>query len=106
MEIDDLQATVTAGSCSSRVIFNVPKARSARPGGRVQRRAQPSTSTSRSPGTSTTRSSGSTLTSTEPAVSVVSGIKDGNRLPTVPEVQIAASATYQRRGHGHGDSVT
>ena len=28
MEIDDLQATVTAGSCSSRVIFNVPKARS------------------------------------------------------------------------------
>src|SRR5205807_815442 len=28
MNIDDLQATVTAGSCSSRVIFNVPKARS------------------------------------------------------------------------------
>ena len=28
MEISDLQATVTAGSCSSRVIFNVPKARS------------------------------------------------------------------------------
>ena len=29
MDIHDLQATVTAGSCSSRVIFNVPKARSA-----------------------------------------------------------------------------
>ena len=28
MDIDDLQATVTAGSCSSRVVFNVPKARS------------------------------------------------------------------------------
>src|SRR5262249_25220080 len=28
MDIHDLQATVTAGSCSSRVIFNVPKARS------------------------------------------------------------------------------
>ena len=28
MDIKDLQATVTAGSCSSRVIFNVPKARS------------------------------------------------------------------------------
>src|SRR6185436_6645699 len=27
MEIRNLQATVTAGSCSSRVIFNVPKAR-------------------------------------------------------------------------------
>ena len=28
MDISDLQATVTAGSCSSRLIFNVPKARS------------------------------------------------------------------------------
>ena len=28
MDIRDLQATVTAGSCSSRVVFNVPKARS------------------------------------------------------------------------------
>ena len=28
MDINDLQATVTAGSCSSRVVFNVPKARS------------------------------------------------------------------------------
>src|SRR5438067_7185664 len=28
MDIHDLQATVTAGSCSSRVIFNVPKSRS------------------------------------------------------------------------------
>jgi iron complex outermembrane receptor protein len=28
MDIEDLQATVTAGSCSSRVVFNVPKAHS------------------------------------------------------------------------------
>src|SRR5205823_12791798 len=28
MDIHDLQATVTAGSCSSRVIFSVPKSRS------------------------------------------------------------------------------
>src|SRR4029078_10954430 len=28
MDIRDLQATLTAGTCSSRVIFNVPKARS------------------------------------------------------------------------------
>src|SRR6185503_13310411 len=27
MDIHDLQATVTAGSCSSRLIFNVPRAR-------------------------------------------------------------------------------
>ena len=28
MDINDLQATVTAGSCSSRVVFNVPQAHS------------------------------------------------------------------------------
>ena len=41
MDIHDLQATVTAGSCSSRVVFNVPKARSAGRRGRVRRRAEP-----------------------------------------------------------------
>ena len=39
MDIEDLQATVTAGSCSSRVIFNVPKARS--PGSSSSSRAAP-----------------------------------------------------------------
>ena len=29
MDIRNLQATVTAGSCSSRIIFNVPESRSA-----------------------------------------------------------------------------
>ena len=28
MDIHDLQTTVTAGTCSSRVVFNVPRARS------------------------------------------------------------------------------
>ena len=27
-DIKDLQATTTAGTCSSRIVFNVPKARS------------------------------------------------------------------------------
>ena len=38
----------------------------------------------------------STLTSTDPSgvVSVVAGIQSGNRLPTVPENQMAAAATY------------
>ena len=39
MDIRNLQATVTAGSCSSRVIFNVPDARSA--GLEVEVTAQP-----------------------------------------------------------------
>ena len=52
MDISDLQATVTAGSCSSRVVFNVPNARSA--GFEVEFEAAPtatSTSPSRRPST-------------------------------------------------------
>jgi iron complex outermembrane recepter protein len=40
MDISDLQATVTAGTCSSRVIFNVPEARSQ--GLELELAAQPS----------------------------------------------------------------
>ena len=96
MDIRDLQATVTAGSCSSRVIFNVPKARSA--GVEAELTLAPSEhfdlSLSGSYSDSELRS---TLTSTSSAgvVSVVSGIEEGNRLPTVPKFQFAATATFQ-----------
>lgn len=96
MDISDLQATVTAGSCSSRVIFNVPKARSR--GVEVEFAGAPNEnfdfSISGSFNSSQLRSS---LNSTDASgnVSIVSGIEEGNRLPTVPEVQIAAAATYQ-----------
>jgi iron complex outermembrane receptor protein len=95
MEIDDLQATVTAGSCSSRVIFNVPKARSR--GVEVEFSAAPNQhfdfSLSGSYNDSQLRS---TLTSTAGGTtSVVSGIQEGARLPTVPKFQMAAAATYQ-----------
>ena len=91
MDITDLQATVTAGSCSSRVIFNVPKARSR--GVEVEFAAAPNErfdfSISGSYNDSELRS---TLTS---GGSVISGIQEGNRLPSVPKLQVAASATYQ-----------
>jgi iron complex outermembrane receptor protein len=96
MEISDLQATVTAGSCSSRVIFNVPKARSR--GVEVELTAAPDEHFDFSiSGSFADAKLKSTLTSTSAAgaVSVVSGIQEGNRLPTVPEFQMAASATYQ-----------
>jgi iron complex outermembrane receptor protein len=96
MDIDDLQATVTAGSCSSRVIFNVPKARST--GLEVEFAAAPTRHFDFSvSGNFNDSELGSTLTSTSPTgdVSIVSGIAKGNRLPTVPKMQIAASATYQ-----------
>jgi iron complex outermembrane receptor protein len=92
IEIRDLQATVTAGSCSSRVIFNVPKARSR--GIEVEFSAAPNEhfdfAVSGSFNNSELRS---TLSS--PTAVQVTGIRAGARLPTVPEVQLAASATYQ-----------
>jgi iron complex outermembrane receptor protein len=95
-DIHDLQATVTAGSCSSRVVFNVPKARSQ--GIEVEFDFAPTRNFDLAVSASLNDSElRSTLTSTDAsgAVSVVSGIEKGRRLPTVPQVQMAAAATYQ-----------
>ncbi len=96
MDIRDLQATVTAGSCSSRVIFNVPKARSQ--GFEAEFELVPTRNFEFALSTSFNDSTlRSTLTSTDPtgAVSIVSGIESGRRLPTVPRFQSAAAATFQ-----------
>ena len=94
-DINDLQATVTAGSCSSRVIFNVPKARSQ--GIEVEFEAAPNSNFDFAvSGSFTDPELRSTLTSTTSSgVSVVPGIEEGRRLPTVPRIQLAAAATYQ-----------
>ncbi|MBV8519771.1 MAG: TonB-dependent receptor [Acidobacteria bacterium] len=95
MDIRDLQATVTAGSCSSRVIFNVPKARSE--GVETEFEVAPNDRFDFAISASHIRSRlESTLTSTDAAghVSIVAGIEKGNRLPTVPEFQAAAAATF------------
>ncbi len=96
MDIRDLQATVTAGSCSSRVVFNVPKARSQ--GIEIEFEAAPNEHFDFAISTIFNDSElRSTLTSTDPAgnVAVVSGIEEGERLPTVPKFQLAAAATFQ-----------
>jgi iron complex outermembrane receptor protein len=96
MDVSDLQATVTAGSCSSRVIFNVPKARSA--GGEIELALAPNNSFDFAVSVGFNDSElRSTVTSTasDGTVSVVSGIREGNRLPSVPQFQAAAAATYQ-----------
>src|SRR6266545_3394264 len=96
MDVRDLQATVTAGSCSSRVIFNVPKSRSV--GGEAELALAPSRNfdfaLSASYDDVQLRS---TLNSTAPdgSISVVSGIETGERLTSVPRFQMAAAATYQ-----------
>ena len=96
MDINDLQATVTAGSCSSRVIFNVPDARTV--GAEVEFAAHTSDNFDFAISAGYYNSElKSTLTSTDADgnVSIVSGIEKGNRLPTVPEFQMAAAATYR-----------
>jgi iron complex outermembrane receptor protein len=97
VDVKDLQVTVTAGSCSSRLIFNVPKARST--GGELEFAAAPNDhfdfALSAGLNDSTLRS---TVTSTDPKgnVSVVSGIQSGARLPSVPKFQAALALTYQQ----------
>ncbi len=89
MDIKDLQATVTAGSCSSRLIFIVPKARSQGLEGEFS--AAPSRhfdfALSGSYADSELRST------IEPAAAT--GIVAGRRLPTVPKFQMSAAATGQ-----------
>jgi iron complex outermembrane recepter protein len=96
MDIRDLQATVTAGSCSSRVVFNVPKARSQ--GIEVDFEAAPTRNFDFAiSGSFNDSELRSTLLSTDPGggVSIVSGIEEGRRLPSVPRFQLATAATYQ-----------
>jgi iron complex outermembrane receptor protein len=96
MDISDLQATVTAGSCSSRVIFNVPEAESK--GLEFEFAGQATDYFDFAISASYVDAQlKSTLTSTAPdgTVSIVSGIEDGNRLPTVPEFQLSAAGTYR-----------
>lgn len=92
-DIEDLQATVTAGSCSSRVVFNVPKARST--GAEIEFEVAPNDSFDFA---MTATKVNSELKSTlRASTGVVAGIEEGNRLPTVPEFQMAAAASYHWR---------
>ncbi len=88
MDITDLQATVTAGSCSSRLVFNVPDAESR--GVELEVAAAPNDTFDFAISASYTDSE---LQSE--AAGNISGISPGNRLPTVPELQAAAAATWK-----------
>jgi iron complex outermembrane recepter protein len=96
MDIHDLQATVTAGSCSSRLVYNVPKSRSM--GAEAELSVAPNNnfdfSISASYDDAVLRSS---VTAPQPdgSVIIVSGIESGSRLPSVPQFQMSAAATYR-----------
>ncbi len=90
-DIRNLQVTADAGSCSSRVVFNVPKAHSA--GVEVEIGLKPA------PGFEFSLN-GSVIDSKfdssvkDAGGAVIAGMRDGNRLPTVPKFQVAANASY------------
>ncbi len=90
-DIKNLQVTLDAGSCSSRVVFNVPEAHTM--GVEFELAAQAAEGLDLA-------LSGSLLESefdstvVDGTGAVLGGIRDGNRLPSVPKFQISASATY------------
>ena len=97
MDIRDLQLIVTAGSCSSRLVFNVPK--SVSQGLELELTTEPNRFVDLAlSGTLNNAELKSTLTSTSSTgeVTVVSGIEEGNRLPSVPKLQATAAVTFHR----------
>ena len=90
-DIKNLQVTLDAGSCSSRVVFNVPKAHSM--GVEFELGLSPTDGLD-------LNLSGSLIEaefdSTLPGVlAATTGIREGNRLPSVPKFQLSASGSYE-----------
>ena len=90
-DIEDLQATLDAGSCSSRVSFNVPKAHTQ--GVEFELGANPSDSLYLSLAGSFLESEFDS-TVVDGSGAVIGGLRSGNRLASVPDFQIAASGSY------------
>ena len=89
--IRNLQTTLDAGSCSSRIVFNVPKAHSR--GFEAEVGFQPSNGLDFSIAGSLIQAE---FDSTLPgALTAATGIRDGNRLPSVPKFQIAGTGSYE-----------
>jgi len=89
-DIDNLQVIADAGSCSSRIVLN---AQAQSVGGEVELQARPNSSWDLSL-SATYQQAEITKTRTDASGTPIAGIRDGNRLPTSPEFQASASATY------------
>ena len=90
-EIQDLQVTLDAGSCSSRIVFNVEEAHTM--GIEAEVGITPA------PGLDFVFS-GSWIeaefdTTLPEPLTTATGIREGNRLPSVPEFQLSVSGSYE-----------
>lgn len=90
-DISNLQVTLDAGSCSSRIVFNVPDAHTM--GVEFELGLNPT------PGLDLNLS-GSIIeaefdTTLPGALTAATGIRNGNRLPSVPKFQLTASGSYE-----------
>ncbi|MYD69281.1 MAG: TonB-dependent receptor [Acidobacteria bacterium] len=97
MDIRNLQATVTAGSCSSRIIFNVPESRSA--GMELEIAAQPTPlfdfAIAASVADGRLQSTLESYDADGNSTGIIAGIEEGKRLPTTPLFQTTAAATWR-----------
>lgn len=99
-DIKDLQVTADAGSCSSRIVFNVPKAHTT--GVEAELAVSPVQGFDLSvAGSYVSAEFDSDVTSETGAI--IAGIREGNRLPTVPKFQVAATASYGQRLNDNAD---
>ena len=106
-DITDLQVTLDAGSCSSRISFNVPQAHSS--GVEFELAVAPMTGLELSlAGSFVNAEFDSTVR--DGGGAVIGGIAEGNRLASVPEYQLAATAAYyfplESLGSGHDGFVS
>jgi iron complex outermembrane receptor protein len=89
-DIDDLQVIADAGSCSSRIVLN---AKAQAVGAEVELFARPDDQWDFALSATYVQTE-ITESRLDAAGAPIAGIRDGNRLPTSPEFQAAASATY------------
>jgi iron complex outermembrane recepter protein len=94
-DIRNLQVTLDAGSCSSRIVFNVPKAHSRGIEAEFAFRPLLGLDLSFAGSILSSKFDSTVIGGTPPGV--IGGIRDGNRLPTVPKYQFAAVANYETR---------
>lgn len=93
-DIEDLQATTTAGTCSSRIVFNVPKARSQ--GMELELFVRPNERWDFGIAATYLDSElrSSVVSVTDTTTTVVGGLAKGNRLPTSADFQGVASVGF------------